>query len=151
MRKHAPSAHYPDKILLCRGIKNSRNIRNRKAVIEALSALGFAAIQPEKLSFDEQAMIFARAEFIVSEFGAAMANVMFCRPGTKVVEIIAEGQHDPWSAHLCAMLELTYVVLFQRQSEADLINTPRHVKDSEFAFEVDVPGLMETVKSLLRA
>ena len=34
-------------------------------------------------------------------------------------------------------------------SEEDLINTPRHVKDSEFAFEVDVPGLMKTVKRLL--
>ena len=45
-----------------------------------------------------------------------MANAMFCRPGTKVVEIIAEGQHDPWSSHFCAMLGLDHVVLFQRQS-----------------------------------
>ncbi len=149
VRKHAPSAHYPAKILLCRSIKNSRNIKNRKMVIDALSALGFAAIQPEKLSFDEQAMMFSQAEFVVSEFGAAMANLMFCRPGTKVVEIIAEGQQDPWSVHLCAMLELTYVVLFQRQSEQDLIAAPRHAKDSEFSFSVDVPRLVETVKTLL--
>ena len=74
-------------------------------------------------------MLFSGADVIVAEFGAAMANVMFCRPGTRVVEIIAEGQHDPWSAHLCAMLELDHVVLFQKQSEQDLLDHPRHAKD----------------------
>jgi capsular polysaccharide biosynthesis protein len=149
VEKHAPSADYPSRILVCRGVRNSRNVTNRKEVIDALSSLGFAAVQPEKLKIDDQAMIFSRAEYIVVEFGAAMANVMFCRPGTKVVEIIAEGQHDPWSAHLCAMLGLNYVVLFQRQSEEDLIKAPRHVKDSEFTFAVDVPRLVETVEALL--
>ena len=90
----------PKRVLICRSLANSRNIVNRAEMIEALKPLGFVAIQPEKLSFDEQALTFADADIIVSEFGAAMANVMFCRPGTKVVEIIAEGQHDPWSSHL---------------------------------------------------
>jgi len=150
VKKHAPKADYPSRILLCRGIRNSRNVTNRKMVIGALSRLGFSAIQPEKLPFDEQALLFSHADAIVSEFGAAMANAMFCRPGTKVVEIIAEGQHDPWSAHLCAMLELEYVVLFQKQSEQDLLDHPRHAKDSEFQFSVDVERLVQTVEALLR-
>ena len=123
-------------LLVCRGIRNSRNIKNRKALVEALSQFGFAAIQPEKLKFDEQAMLFSSADVIVTEFGAAMANAVFCRPGTRVVEIIAEGQHDPWSAHLCAMLELDHVVLFQRQSEQELLDHPRHAKD----FRIPVLG-----------
>ena len=149
VKKHAPTIQRPSRIVVCRGIRNSRNIKNRKALIEALSPLGFAAIQPEKLKFDEQAMLFSGADVIVTEFGAAMANVVFCRPGTRVVEIIAEGQHDPWSAHLCAMLELDHVVLFQRQSEQDLLDHPRHAKDSEFQFSVDVESLVQTVEALL--
>ena len=47
------------------------------------------------------------------------------------------------------MLELNYVVLFQPQSEEDLLAAPRHVKDSEFAFSVDVPQLAATVEALL--
>ena len=125
VRKHAPRAQTPKRVLLCRSIRNSRNITNRNAMIEALGKLGFTAIQPEKLSFDEQALMFASAEVIVAEFGAAMANAMFCRPGTKIVEIIAEGQHDPWSSHLAAMLGLEYVVLFEKQSEQDLVLKPR--------------------------
>jgi capsular polysaccharide biosynthesis protein len=149
VKKHAPTTERASRILVCRGIRNSRNIKNRKSLIEALSPLRFAAIQPEKLSFDEQALLFSTADVIVAEFGAAMANVMFCRPGTKIVEIIAEGQHDPWSAHLCAMLELDHVVLFQKQSEQDLLDHPRHAKDSEFQFSVDLESLVRTVKALL--
>jgi Glycosyltransferase 61 len=149
VRKATPEAATPKRVAVCRGLANSRNIMNRAEMTEALKPLGFAAIQPEKLSFDEQAIAFAEAEAIVCEFGAAMANAMFCRPGTKVVEIIAEGQHDPWSSHLCAMLGLEHVVLFQRQTEEDLARAPRHIKDSTFAYAVDVPRLVETVSALV--
>jgi len=149
VRKGVPASPTPKRVAVCRGLANSRNILNRAEMIEALKPLGFVAIQPEKLSFDEQALIFAEAEVVVCEFGAAMANVMFCPPGTKVVEIIAEGQHDPWSCHLCAMLELEHVVLFQRQSQEVLEAMPRHMKDSPFSYAVDVPKLIETVTALI--
>jgi Glycosyltransferase 61 len=150
VEKHAPAAERPRRLLVCRGIRDSRNIRNRKAVIEALAPLGFVAIQPEKLSFDEQAMLFSNAEFIVSEFGSAMVNAIFSRPGTKLVEIIAEGQFDPWSAHFGAMNRFNHVVLFQHQSQEALLKDPRHQKDSEFSYEVDVPRLVETVAALMK-
>jgi hypothetical protein len=149
VEKHAPAVERPRRFLVCRGIRDSRNIRNRKAVIEALAPLGFVAIQPEKLSFDEQAMLFSNAEFIVSEFGSGMVNAIFSRPGTKLVEIIAEGQFDPWSAHFGAMNRFSHVVLFQHQSEEALLKDPRHQKDSEFSYEVDVPRLVETVAALM--
>ena len=147
--RHAPAFATPHRVLICRGLTNSRNVTNRAAMIDALKALGFAAIQPEMLAFDKQVLLFAQADMIVCEFGAAVANAMFCRPGTRVVEIIAEGQHDPWSSHLFAMLGLEHVVLFQVQSEEALAATPRHVKDSPFSFEVDVAGLVETVRAMI--
>ena len=150
VRKHSPATSTPPRVLICRSPSNSRNVTNRAAMIVALEALGFAAIQPDKLSFDEQALLFAQAEVIVCEFGAALSNALFCRPGTKVVEIIAEGQQDPWSSHFCAMLELEHVVLFQRQSEEVLASMPRHMKDSPFSYAVDVPRLVQTVKTLMR-
>jgi capsular polysaccharide biosynthesis protein len=150
VEKHAPAAERPRRLLVCRGIRDSRNIRNRKAVIEALAALGFAAIQPEKLPFDEQAMLFKNAEFIVSEFGSGMVNAIFSKPGTKLVEIIAEGQFDPWSSHFGAMNQFEHVVLFEHQSEEALLKDPRHAQDSEFSYDVDVPRLVETVETLLR-
>jgi capsular polysaccharide biosynthesis protein len=149
VRKHAPATRTPPRVIICRSSSNSRNLTNRTAMIEALKALGFVAIQPDKLKFDEQALLFAQAEIIVCEFGAALSNAYFCPPQTKVVEIIAEGQHDPWSSHFCAMLGLEHVVLFQRQSDEVLASMPRHIKDSPFAYAVDIPKLVETVKALI--
>jgi capsular polysaccharide biosynthesis protein len=149
VRKHARAASTPRRVLICRSPSNSRNLTNRAAMIEALKGLGFVAIQPDRLKFDEQALLFAQAEIIVCEFGAALSNAYFCPPRTKIVEIIAEGQHDPWSSHFCAMLGLEHVVLFQRQSEEVLASMPRHVKDSTFSYAVDIPNLVETVKALI--
>jgi capsular polysaccharide biosynthesis protein len=149
VRKHAPAISTPPRVLICRSRSNSRNVTNRAAMIESLKPLGFVAIQPDKLKFDEQALLFAQAEIIVCEFGAALSSAYFCPPQTKVVEIIAEGQHDPWSSHLCAMLGLEHVVLFQRQSDEVLANTPRHIKDSPFSYSVDIPKLVETVKAFM--
>jgi capsular polysaccharide biosynthesis protein len=118
-------------------------------MIEALRVFGFVAIQPDRLTFDEQALLFAQAEIIVCEFGAALTNAYFCPPETKIVEIIAEGQHDPWSSHFCAMLGLEHVVLFQRQADELLASMTRHIKDSPFSYAVDVPKLVETVRTLL--
>jgi capsular polysaccharide biosynthesis protein len=149
VRKQAPAMSTPARVLICRSPSNSRNLTNRAAMIEALKPLGFVAIQPDKLKFDEQALLFAQAEVIVCEFGAALSNAYFCPPQTKIVEIIAEGQHDPWSSHFCAMLGLEHVVLFQRQSEEVLATMPRHMKDSPFSYAVDIPKLIETVKALI--
>ncbi len=149
VRKHAPATSTPPRVLICRSPSNSRNVTNRAAMIEALKALGFVAIQPDKLKFDEQALLFAQAKIIVCEFGAALSNAYFCPPDTKIVEIIAEGQHDPWSSHFCAMLGLEHIVLFQRQSAEVLASMPRHAKDSTFSYAVDVPKLVETVKALV--
>ncbi len=149
VRKYAPATSTPPRVLICRSPSNSRNVINRAAMIESLKGLGFVAIQPDKLSFDEQALLFAQAKIIVCEFGAALSNAYFCPPDTKIIEIIAEGQHDPWSSHFCAMLGLEHVVLFQSQSEEVLASMPRHVKNSTFSYAVDISKLLETVKALI--
>jgi hypothetical protein len=48
------------------------------------------------------------------------------------------------------MLELDHIVLFQRQSEQDLLDHPRHAKDSAFEYSVDLQRLVETATTVLR-
>jgi hypothetical protein len=48
------------------------------------------------------------------------------------------------------MNRFEHVVLFQHQSQEALLRDPRHLKDSEFSYEVDVPRLVETVDALMR-
>ncbi len=41
------------------------------------------------LSITEQANIFYHADVVVAVHGAALANLAFCRPGTKIFEILS--------------------------------------------------------------
>nr|WP_272884917.1 glycosyltransferase 61 family protein [Candidatus Rhodoblastus alkanivorans] len=141
--------HLPRRFFLMRGMKHGRALKNRAELAEALASHGVVSVQPEMLGFEEQVALFARAELAVAEFGAAMANVVFCPPGAKVVEIISEGQHDPWSAHLCAMLGLEHVVHFQKLTEEEQISRgDRFAPSPDFAYRVDVGAIAAIVDQL---
>jgi capsular polysaccharide biosynthesis protein len=43
------------------------------------------------LSFVEKMSQFAKADLIVSATGAGLANMLFCKPGTQVLEIFNDG------------------------------------------------------------
>jgi capsular polysaccharide biosynthesis protein len=65
-----------------------RRILNEAAVEEALIARGFTPLEPERLSFDEQVATYSNAGMIVGATGAALANLVFCRPDCPVVVIM---------------------------------------------------------------
>ncbi|WP_017651395.1 glycosyltransferase family 61 protein [Fortiea contorta] len=66
---------------------NNRIILNEDELIQALEKLGFISISATNYSLCEQIGIFATAEAIVAAHGAGLGNLVFCQPGTKVVEI----------------------------------------------------------------
>ena len=149
VRKHGPAVSTPPRVLICRSPSNSRNVTNRAAMIEALKALGFVAIQPDKLKFDEQALLFAQAKIIVCEFGAALSNAL-------LLPAANNGGRDHRRRPARSM-----VLAFLRHARA---RTRRPVpapgrrgpgqhasarKDSPFSYAVDVPKLVETVKALI--
>lgn len=139
----------PRRFYLMRGIRHGRVLKNRARLADALSARGVVPIQPELLCFDEQIALFAGADLVVAEFGAALANVVFCPPQAKIVEIICEGQTDPWSAHLCGMLGLEHVVQFQSLSQEELrVGETRHAQPENFAYLADVAAICAAVDRL---
>lgn len=141
------------RLFLSRGDTKSRILRNAPALTEALKGAGFTVVRPETLSFDEQAAMFEAAEVIVSEFGAVMANVVFCRAGTKIVEIIPESQKDPWSAHLCAALGLEHVTVFHRVKDEDRQSLEfggRAHTNIYFSYDADIPRIMDIVAALTK-
>lgn len=58
---------------------------NQDAFIEHFRKAGFQVVSPESLSFSEQVELFYDADVIVGISGAAFANLVFCRPGTRIV------------------------------------------------------------------
>jgi capsular polysaccharide biosynthesis protein len=69
--------------------KWSRRITNENEVMDVLTQYGFSKVELENLTVQEQVQLFSTAEVIVGAHGAALANLTFCQPGTKVLEIFA--------------------------------------------------------------
>lgn len=72
-----------------RGKGDRRPLEEAERIWTGLQKLGFAQIEPEKMSVAEQARAFRSARVIVGAHGAALANLVFCRPGTQVIELFS--------------------------------------------------------------
>ena len=70
-----------------------------------LAALGFSIVQPELYKVDEQIQMFHRAKVVIGPTGAAFANVIYCRPGTLIVEIVPTAISAYWVGWLCALTD----------------------------------------------
>ncbi|MEM7210380.1 MAG: glycosyltransferase family 61 protein [Pseudomonadota bacterium] len=75
--------------VLCVSRRNSR-VRhwiNEDDLLGRLASTGVACIFAEEHSVAEQAEMFRSADIVIAQHGAGLANIMFCRPGTRVIEV----------------------------------------------------------------
>tara|TARA_B100001996_G_scaffold382331_1_gene373877 strand:+ start:2418 stop:3557 length:1140 start_codon:yes stop_codon:yes gene_type:complete len=83
---------FPKRIYIDRtdSTSNSRQLRsiiNENEIKNFLSKLDFTFIKLADYHFIEQSQMFNNADFIIGLNGAGFANICFCKPGTKVIEI----------------------------------------------------------------
>ena len=88
-----------------------RRIANEKEISEVLRQQDFEILEAETLSWREQADLFANASVIVAPHGAALANIVFCQLGTRIVEITTRAGYRDWYWELAAVAGLSYEVL----------------------------------------
>lgn len=84
---HIPPKVNSPRIYIQRKGAVSRRIVNEAELEGALAREGFIAVDAAALSVTEQIALFKGAKMIVSAHGSALANLIFCRPGTSVIEI----------------------------------------------------------------
>lgn len=83
-------ADAPRRIYLTRGSKaNTRRLTNEADLWPLLAKQGFVRVDPGALTVREQIDWFAAAEVIVAPHGAALANLAFCSPGVRILELFA--------------------------------------------------------------
>ncbi len=75
------------KIYVTREDSAYRKIINEADIIPILRSKGYKVINPQLYSLDEQIRIFSQANIIVAPHGSNLANIIFCKPGTKIYEI----------------------------------------------------------------
>ncbi|AFY36227.1 DUF563 domain-containing protein [Calothrix sp. PCC 7507] len=79
----------PLRIYLNRSQVVHRKVENEGEIIEFLSRFGFCNIATENLSIWEQAELLSSAEIVIAPHGAGLTNLVFCKPGTKVIELLS--------------------------------------------------------------
>lgn len=84
-----PPANSSRWIYISRNHAKYRRVENELEIIHNLKALGFEVVNLEELSIPEQIGLFATAEVIIAPHGAGLANLVFCQPGTKIIELFS--------------------------------------------------------------
>jgi len=80
---------YSERIYISREKASYRRIVNEKDVIGCLEKFGFRTVKLETMSVAEQAACLAAAKVVVAPHGGGLTNLVFCSPGTKVIEIFS--------------------------------------------------------------
>ena len=84
----ATSVSAPRRIFVVRGTSDARGVVNHEELAAVLAARGFTELSMDGLTRDEQTAAFAAADVVVAVHGAALANLVFARPGTRVIELV---------------------------------------------------------------
>jgi len=127
------------RLYVSRGSNGSRGVRNDEAVIEFLSGWDFSVIRCEELTVAEQASLFRRADVVLGPHGAGFTNAVFCRPGTKIIEL-----YNHWAApcfwFVSEFLGLTH---YTHYCDSKLDPSSSHEQRRLSNFHVDLEELAE--------
>jgi capsular polysaccharide biosynthesis protein len=95
--KNSLNKNFPSKIFINRKdgkTKKWRFIINELEVENYLKSAGFKSFTLSDYSFLDQVKLFYHAKTIVGLHGAGFANIIFCQPGTKILEFKSNSAGD---------------------------------------------------------
>jgi capsular polysaccharide biosynthesis protein len=83
-------------------------IINNNEVKNNLIKMGFSIHKTGAMSFFEQIYLFNNAKVIVGAHGAAFTNLVFCKPKTKIIEIIPKSHPNTVNKKISKVKNLNY-------------------------------------------
>jgi capsular polysaccharide biosynthesis protein len=104
---------------------NGRKIINETEILNILKPLNFQVVHPEKLTVAQQAKLFTEAEFVIGPHGAGLTNIVFCQPGTRVIDLFAPEWINPCYWILADALQLKYGYLIGESTSNDIQQNKR--------------------------
>ncbi|MDR7240803.1 glycosyltransferase family 61 protein [Neobacillus drentensis] len=83
------------KVYITRSNAARRRVVNEEELIQLLKRKGFTIVILEKLKLWEQIEVFSSADIIIGPHGAGLTNLLFVRPGTKMIELFSPAYVHP--------------------------------------------------------
>lgn len=111
-------------------VKNSgsgrRSLPNFDDLVGSLSNLSPTVVSLEGLSLEEQIVLFKTHSLIIAQHGAALANIVFCHQGARVIEICPQEKIDMFKRNgdffrvLSYQMKCKFSRLVQEHSHAEV-------------------------------
>ena len=103
-----------------------RSIPNMLELVSALARYQPSLVYLENLSLRKQAAIFHSADIIIAQHGAAISNLIFCRPTAVVYEIIPYdiikgGLFSNYFRRLARITNIKHRIILQQSSHGEVI------------------------------
>lgn len=137
-----PSISGRKRIYISRRKASKRKISNEAEVSELLEQHGFESVIMESLSLAEQAALMTQAEAVVSMHGSGITNTVFCRAGTKVIELFSPTYVNPCYWTMCSALSMDYYYLIGLPpDEADIRTATKTVPAGSQNTWIDLENL----------
>ena len=103
-----------------------RSLPNFDDLVRSLSHMSPTVVSLEGLSLEKQIVLFNAHDLIVAQHGAALANVIFCYQGARVIEICPQEQIKKFKKHgdffrvLSCQMHCKFSRLIQDHSHAEV-------------------------------
>jgi capsular polysaccharide biosynthesis protein len=105
-------ASMPSRIYVSRAdAKKTRGVREEGPFIEKISSYGFERVVLSDMDFKDQVSLFSHADVVIAPHGAGLANIVFCRPGTKCLELFSPSYVSDLYSVLSSILGVEYYYL----------------------------------------
>jgi capsular polysaccharide biosynthesis protein len=108
---HEDDARPWRRLYIAGGDSGNRVLVNEAAVIAEAERAGFTPVVLSTMSVAEQARLFHQASHIIAPHGAGLANIGYCRPGTRLCELHMAGELGWAFRRLAALRGMRYACL----------------------------------------
>ena len=104
------SSKFAEKIFISRQKASKRKMVNEDEIFALFEAKGFKRYCLEDLTFLEQVALFNQATHIVAAHGSALTNILFCKPGTFLMEMFQK-RGDSTFYYIGQMLKMNHICI----------------------------------------
>jgi capsular polysaccharide biosynthesis protein len=124
----------------------NRPVLNEDGVIELLKAYGVDILVLTSLSIWEQAQKFHGASIVVAAHGAGLTNLVYCQPGTKVLELFPSNYVRHGYYDISNKMELEYHYMLCEPDRPSL----HHSEGQRVGLTVDLEAFREKLEEIFK-
>ena len=112
----SPTTNKKNMYFITRRKTTSRNLLNEQLLLDSLASFGVQAVEPQDLTFSEQVDLFANADVVIGTHGAGLANIVFCKRNSRLLEFMASEYRNKCYWALAGNISIRYAYVIGAKS-----------------------------------